>query len=437
MKNLINNLRLFLLVLAGALLMTEASATNGYLSHGHGIRAKGTAGAGVALFRDALGVATNPAAAAFLDTRVDINVATFIPVREFTVTGNPSGLPGTFGLAPGSVESDKEFFVIPSIGVNWAFQADQALGLAIYGHGGMNTEYPQPVFGGSNPTGVDLSQLFLNATYSRKFGENHSLGVSGIFAYQRFKATGLEQFGNMGMSSDPNRLSDNGHDNSTGFGFGVGYLGKIAPGLTAGASYQSKIRMSEFEDYAGLFAEGGDFDIPSRWIAGLAYQLQDWLFAADVQQVFYSNVNSVGNPLNPAELPPAFPDGSGGFTPNPNQVALGENEGSGFGWNDITVVKLGTEFSGFESWVLRGGFSIGQQPIAGSEVMFNILAPGVIDKHATLGFSKELSDKYEISFTAMHGFSQSVKGPNPFEAPDQQEIELKMRQWEFEIGFSF
>ena len=427
----------FLTLVAATLISFPMMATNGYFSHGYGNLSKGTAGAGVALFRSALGVATNPASAAFLGKRYDINVGTFVPVREFTVTGNPSGFPGTFGLAPGTVESDNEFFVIPSVGANFPLKNGHTIGVSFYGNGGMNTTYNSPVFGGTDPVGVDLSQMFLNTTYAKTIGEDHSLGVSAILAYQMFEAQGLEAFGNFGMSSDPTMLTNNGHDNSLGYGFRVGYMGKLAPWLQVGASYQSKIKMGEFDDYAGLFAEQGDFDIPSTWTVGLAYMVNDWTFAFDVQEIYYSNVNSVGNHIAPQALPPAFPDGSGGFTPNPNQVALGENAASGFGWDDMIIYKFGTEFSGVESWVFRGGFSYGTQPIPGTEVMFNILAPGVIQKHATIGLSKWINDKYAINFAAMHGFSESVTGTNPFEAPNQQEIELKMHQWEFELGFTF
>ena len=37
----------------------------------------------------------------------------------------------------------------------------------------------------------------------------------------------------------------------------------------------------------------------------------------------------------------------------------------------------------------------------------------------------------------MRALSQSVKGPNPLEAPGQQTIELRMDQWDVEVGFSF
>ena len=76
-------------------------------------------------------------------------------------------------------------------------------------------------------------------------------------------------------------------------------------------------------------------------------------------------------------------------------------------------------------------------PIPESEMLFNILAPGVIEHHLTFGVSKKLSGGQEISLAVMHGLSSSISGPNTLEIPDQQDIELEMNQWDFEIGFGF
>jgi long-chain fatty acid transport protein len=43
----------------------------------------------------------------------------------------------------------------------------------------------------SSTTGVDLAQLFLGLTYSRKICDSHSFGVTGLVAYQYFEAKGL------------------------------------------------------------------------------------------------------------------------------------------------------------------------------------------------------------------------------------------------------
>ena len=42
--------------------------------------------------------------------------------------------------------------------------------------------------------------------------------------------------------------------------------------LRLGVNYSSRVYMSKFDAYKNLFAEQGDFDIPSNWAVGVAYQ---------------------------------------------------------------------------------------------------------------------------------------------------------------------
>ena len=46
------------------------------------------------------------------------------------------------------------------------------------------------------------------------------------------------------------------------------------------------------------------------------------------------------------------------------------------------------------------------------DVTFNILAPGVVEKHLTLGGTWTLASKDEITVSYMHAFSKSVTGPS-------------------------
>ena len=62
-------------VLAGP--MTAAMATNGYFSHGYGIKAKGMGGASVTMTDNAFSGANNPAAAAWAGNRLDLGVDLF------------------------------------------------------------------------------------------------------------------------------------------------------------------------------------------------------------------------------------------------------------------------------------------------------------------------------------------------------------------------
>jgi long-chain fatty acid transport protein len=377
------------------------------------------AGAGSALSLNTLGAANNPATMVFLGKRFDLGVAVFNPNRQYSVDGAPSGFPGTFGLAPGTVESGSSVFAIPSLGANWMIGEDNSLGLVVYGNGGMNTNYDHPTFGFA-PTGIDMAQVFVAPTYARKLGDNHSLGVSAILAYQRFRAEGVASFAP--FSSDPTALSDNGYSNSLGYGARFGYVGELHPMFTLSASYQTRIKMGEFEEYAGLFAESGGFDIPSNFVVGFAIKATDALtLVFDVQHINYSDVRSINNLLLP------------NLATNP----LGTDDGAGFGWQDITVAKVGAQWQSSPAWSFRAGYSFGDQPIPTEEMLFNILAPGVIEKHASLGLSRALGEGKELTFALTRAFSKSISGPNTLEVPGMQDIELTMDQWVFDMSFSF
>jgi long-chain fatty acid transport protein len=299
---------------------------------------------------------------------------------------------------------------------------DYSIGISIYGNGGMNTEYDTNTFGGTTPTGVNLEQLFIVPTYSRKLTSQHSVGVSPIFAYQRFKAYGLEAFGQMGFSSAPTKLTNNDHDNSYGYGGRIGYLGEIVSGVFIGAAYQTKIYMSEIDDYAGLFAEQGDFDIPANWSVGIAVEATPELtLALDVQQILYSNVDAISNPL----------------LPNLQTALLGSDSGAGFGWEDMTVVKVGAQWQAAPDWMLRAGYSYGNQPIPDTEMLFNILAPGVIEHHITAGCTKKIGSNQEVHLSVMYALENDISGANTLEAPGQQTIKLTMNQWEYTAGYSW
>ena len=81
----------------------SAYATNGYFGNGYSIESKGLAGAGVALPQASLDASINPASMVFVGKRLDFGLSLFNPNRKYDVKGNPSGFPGTFGLAPGQV----------------------------------------------------------------------------------------------------------------------------------------------------------------------------------------------------------------------------------------------------------------------------------------------------------------------------------------------
>jgi len=418
-KNLFN--KLFTLVAILLCIAQVSFATDGYFSIGYGTRSKGMAGAGVAIYSNSL-IGGNPAGNVFLKKQLSFGIGAFAPMREYTISANSEGQPGIFPLTPGTVKSDKPVFIIPSIGGNWMINKTSAVGFSIYGNGGMNTSYPTKTFDNpqapvTSPTGINLSQLFSEITYSVKIGKNHSVGISAIGAFQMFEAEGLQAF--IGMSSAPDKLTNNGVDYSYGYGAKIGYLGKITRELSIGVKYQSEIFMTKFNEYAGLFAEQGAFNIPSNITVGLAYQFsREFTFALDAKQIRYTDVKSVSNPLTLDAL-------------------LGDDSGSGFAWGNQLVFKLGMEYTPYRSfWTYRAGVSYARQQFSENQLMFNILAPGVSQNHVAAGFTRKLSKKGNgINLSAMYSPAISLSGPNSMYTA--QTIELKMSQFELELGYTF
>lgn len=365
---------------AGMLAPGLASATNGYLSHGYGVKAQGMAGVGIGLPQDALAAATNPAGMVLVGDRIDFGAVWFHPTRGAEVGGNDLS---------GNGKSD---FLIPEFGYNRALNGDSSLGVSVYANGGMNTEYSQSPFG-SGKGGVDLAQLFIAPTYAIKLTDKHALGISLNLAYQRFKAEGLQGFA--AMSSQPSKLTNNGYDSSTGWGVRIGWTGRLTPALTVGATWQSIMRMGKFDNYAGLFAEQGGFDIPANYGVGLSYKLnEETILAADLQTIKYSGVASVSNSMV-------------------SSAPLGSDNGPGFGWRDMTVLKLAISHRYNSGLTVRAGYSHGRQPIPDNETQFNVLAPGVIEDHVTLGATWVLANKSELSVSYMHGLKHTVTGSGP------------------------
>lgn len=466
-----------LMVLAFTFIASNMMATDGYFSNGQGTKNKGFAGAGIAFLHSPFSAAINPAGIGFVGKKLsfEVSVGVFNPNRKYTVTGAPTppnqwpdqGRTMMFGLQEGTVESGSTIFVIPSIAVTYQLGEKNTIGLNFFGNGGMNTDYdaktyyseiidsfgdplpsgaPNPMTNVTQPTGVNITQMFLTLTYARQLGEKHSVGISPVFAYQTFEAKGLQAFRDMGSAGMPGMAVDrsafvtnNGTVSSTGIGLRLGYQGELFSGFRLGATYQPKITMSKFDEYKGLFAEEGGFDIPSNWTLGVSYDItEDMTVMADVKQIMYSQVKSISNPMVASEMIPmiANPDvtSTEPYIPNPTFVPLGSDNGAGFGWEDMMIVKIGAEFRQIEDWQFRLGYSYGKQPIQESEVMFNMLAPAVNENHISIGVTRKIGD-HDINLAITHALENSVKGVNPFD-PAQQ-IELSMNQWEFEIGFRF
>lgn len=400
---------------------TSAQATEGYFQHGYGLRQSALAGAGVADSDDPMALSLNPAGIVGAERQFQGGISLFSPMRSFTGSGGPSFTPG------GEVESGSEYFPVPNLGYLHPLDDQSALAIAVYGNGGMNTSYeavPNPACGPGNgvfcggSAGVNLNQLFVAVGYGRQFGDNFSLGVAPIYALQAFEANGLIAFS--GISSDPAHLTNNDMAWSSGFGVRLGAEWALSDRFRVGAAYQTKFNMSEFDEYAGLFEGGGDFDIPSNWTLGVAFDVSpDVTVMLDWRRINYTDVAAVSNSTT---------------TPLP----LGANGGPGFGWDDVDAYKFGVEWDSSEQMTWRAGMAFNNNPIGSEDVTLNILAPGVQEQHYTAGFTYQANASNALDFAFMYSPEASVSGievtpsgPNPGHT-----IELQMSQFQLTVGWT-
>jgi long-chain fatty acid transport protein len=456
MKRLINGFTIATVAVA-LCASGNAFATNGYFTHGIGAKNKAMAGSGLAMPEDAIDVANNPAVAAVVGDHFVLGVAAFSPTRKYETTSSQlNGQFGAFTIGPNDLDSDNKWFFIPHVARNWQLDNGHAIGLSFYGRGGMNTTWnggtatfdpdgpgPAPVMTlpgtfGAGRAGVDLNQAFLDVSWGKAISDRFSIGAAAVIVAQAFKAYGVgtfagftETFAASGGTVFPDSLSNNGRSWSYGAGFKIGFHSQISEAFSLGMMYQSKIWMGEFDEYSDLFAEQGGFDIPADLKFGMTFRPNENLaLNFDIEQTWYSKVDSVGNSIaNIFACPTA---GQGGTDLS---SCLGGDNGAGFGWDDMTIYKAGLAWKAGEDWTWRFGYSYGKQPIPNSEMTFNILAPATIKSHITAGFTLNRTPNRDINLAIMYAPNVSVTGPQNFDPT--QLVTIEMHQWEVEFSYGW
>jgi long-chain fatty acid transport protein len=207
--------------------------------------------------------------------------------------------------------------------------------------------------------------------------------------------------------------------------------------------------MSKLSLYKGLFANGGEFDIPANWVVGLAFKATpNLIFAYDYQKIYYSDVPAIGNrhgttDLNdPCTRPIGYTGGCfPGNTPTPADQALGASNSWGFGWRDQIAHKFGVSYEALPGAVtVRAGFNYGKSPIPDDQLLFSMLAPAVTERHLTLGATMLIDKDLEISMNYVRAFksSQTCVAPTCKTMLTQKAGEFVAVELQYQIlGFGF
>lgn len=402
-----------LLALVGA--SVPALATNGYFAHGVGMKAKAMGGAGIAYAEDGFGIGANPATLTQAQQGFSLGASVFAPDRSVATTANHPTLPSS-----GKDGNAKDLFLIPEFAYVRHGNGGLSYGIAVYGNGGMNTDYGRAMYDNTKTTFSNLEQLFIAPTVAWKLNNQHTVALSLNLIYQTFEAGGLGWFA--AYTPGGQNPGDYGKDTSTGAGVKLGWTGQLSKDFSMGAFYQPKTHMEKFDKYKYLFAEHGKFDIPASYGLGIAFAASPkTTLLFDVVQIDYSKIKSLANKNNHTAA----------------NTKLGEDDGKGFGWADMTVYKLGVRHQLDDRTVVRAGWNYGKQPIPAGELDFNLLAPAVVENHLTLGVTRKLDANSEITVSYMHAFNKKLSGTATASTGTWYISALEMDQNEVGVQYSW
>ncbi|MCG2634831.1 MAG: outer membrane protein transport protein [Gammaproteobacteria bacterium] len=405
------------------LLAAPVFATNGFFFHGYGGKSLGMGGGGVAFPQDSFAAVNNPAGSVWLGNRVDFDVQLFLPSNVEA------------GLGAHQTESEWDRFFTPNIGGIYHLSPDLAVGLAIYGNGGMGSKYPENIFNQQLATlsgspelttadtrgfGVNLASVLATPHVAWRFTPRQSVGASLLVAAQNISVRGFGNFhcftptGSqsancaLGLDSDTpsNNLTNQGYELTFGLGLRLGWYGQVTDELALGASYSSTVKMQRFKRYSELFPDGGTLDLPPKLQLGFAYEvLPRTIVTFDFQRVFYSRIKAFDNP-GPVLVGgvPAIPAGYG---------LLGTENGLGFGWNNQNIYQIGISHDYDQHWTLRAGFNYGKNQVPPESYLLNFLSVPVAEQHLHLGFTYTYINSKEFTVAYTHGFGAYVNGPTP------------------------
>lgn len=360
-----------------AVVSYPAQAGGGYFILGYGPLAGQSGGTSAAIGFDSFAGASNPAKLSMTEDRLDLGVILFNPQRRISRSGAEDQ---SYNF---TTTSKNSLFVLPEVGYARRIDHRFTWGFSIYGNGGLNTEYhgdtgvpgsnrnpaacgdqPGNFFGGCGKLGFDLSQVILAPTLAWKFLPDYSLGISPLLGFQQFKAYGLQAF--QLISESPDHVTNRGYARSFGAGVRVGLFGRVAPWLDLGAAYSTKIYFQDLDEYRGLIANRGSFDVPANFSVGFGWRPRPGVtIGGDIQQIYFKNI-------------PAMANGVSNSVSNPPNDPMGSRNGTGFHWKNVTTYRLAFAWETTDRLTLRIGGAYGRHSTRGDDAnsaSLNLFAP--------------------------------------------------------------
>lgn len=104
----------------------------------------------------------------------------------------------------------------------------------------------------------------------------------------------------------------------------------------------------------------------------------------------------------------------------------------------MNVIKLAAEWKAGDKMTWRAGYAHATNPVGPEDVTLNIIAPGIVQHHFSVGGTYSFSDRNALDFAFTYVPNATVSGPEttPVGITPGSNIELNMRQMSLSIGWT-
>ena len=344
----------------------------------------------------------NPAAVSTFDNnmlKADIGFFFSSPevsstVPEFDSMGMPTG-----NFFSGTTEDDRGVSPLPAVAMVWGNETSKhTFGVSAFGISGFGVTFPEnmanPItapqsMGGFGRVQSEYNLFQVSFTWAYELSDQFSIGLQPNFDW-----SSLELMPN--PTANPTMAGYPSTDETTALGFGgqIGLFYDSGSGFKAGASYKTTQSFADFE-FDNTYLDGGtstnefNLDYPSIWSLGLGYSAGEIDLALDYRYVDYENTEGFE---------------AVGWSPTASVI--------GFGWESISVVSAGLQYSGLSKLPLRLGYTYSSNPINEDLAFFSVPATAIIKNAFQFGLSYEASDTFKLDGVFHYGTSgDATSGP--------------------------
>ena len=243
--------------------------------------------------------------------------------------------------------------------------------------------------------GPGLQRYVIAPSISQRLGNVGSVAFSAIFAYQHFAEIGPAPVNAIAGDFAPLApQSLRTSDTSSGAGLRVDYTSSINDTINWQAGAQSRINMDALNNYRGLYAEPGTFDIPASTNIGLGLALAPGLrLDGGVERVMYSQIA----PFTSSALPSRF------------LALLSSSVSPVFAWQDLTVYSVGASWRDDKAgdWSLR--YSTREQPLPTSPLLQSAL-PTPSSRNYEFAYARTFGAQSSLRLSASYAPTDFVLG---------------------------